>query len=56
MLVPVETEGTAETLVSLHQTTRRHDNLHRHHHDTRVSAVCSINGRFYPFAYCVPSV
>jgi hypothetical protein len=41
MLVP---EGTAETLVPLHQTIRRHDNLHRHHHDTLCSHKLRISG------------
>jgi hypothetical protein len=43
MMVPVETEGTAETLIRLHQTTRRHDRLHRHHHDT----LCPHSGLLY---------
>ena len=47
MYVPVEREGTAETLVSLHQTTRRHNNLHRHHHDKLSSQTIKLNGLLY---------
>jgi hypothetical protein len=47
MLVPVKTEGTAQTLIPLHQTTRRHDSLHRHYHDTLCSHRLSVSGLLY---------
>lgn len=51
MLVPVETGGTSETLIPLHQTTRRHDSLHRHYHDTLCSQWFAVSTEV---SVCVP--